>query len=241
VTAEQSKAVLDTKKGDRPDPTTYVAPATQESHAKAFADGGSRLVLKGSLEQYGPFREDGTTFLSPKADTDKVLAEATGPDGKLDLRKLEKGLGLPDGQLGNDPDAIVRIDFPAGGLKIPSGNEAGANPWWIPGGRTPNGNFEAIVDKGGQLRSDANRLAKGLQRDLAKAKRDVEKQVAAFAKPIRQRTQRVARRIEGGVADGVGAVLGRFGVPSRAEVLQLSERVDALSRSIKARSRARAA
>ena len=101
--------------------------------------------------------------------------------------------------------------------------------------------IEALVGKGEQLRSDANRLAKTLQRDLAKARRDVEKQVRAYAKPIRQRTQRVARRIEGGVADGVGAMLGRFGVPSRAEVLQLSERVDALSRSIKARARTRAA
>ena len=101
--------------------------------------------------------------------------------------------------------------------------------------------IEAIVGKGEQLRTDANRFAKTLQRDLAKAKRDVEKQVRAYAKPIKQRTQRVARRIEGGVADGVGAMLGRFGVPSRAEVLQLSERVDALSRSIKARARTRAA
>jgi len=101
--------------------------------------------------------------------------------------------------------------------------------------------IEAIVGKSEQLRGDASRFAKTLQRDLAKAKRDVEKQVRAYAKPIQQRTQRVARRIEGGVADGVGAMLGRFGVPSRAEVLQLSERVDALSRSIKARARARAA
>jgi poly(hydroxyalkanoate) granule-associated protein len=97
--------------------------------------------------------------------------------------------------------------------------------------------IEAIVGRGEQLRSDANRLAKGLQKDFRKAKGDVEKQVRAYAKPIQQRTRRVARRIEGGIADGVGALLGRFGVPSRAEVLQLSERVDALSRSIKARAR----
>lgn len=97
--------------------------------------------------------------------------------------------------------------------------------------------IEALLDKGEQLRGDASRLAKGLQRDLAKAKRDAGRQVRAYAKPIAQRTQRAARRIEGGVAEGIGAVLGRFGVPSRAEVLELSQRVDALSRSIKARTR----
>jgi filamentous hemagglutinin len=36
-------------------------------------------------------------------------------------------------------------------LRIPSGNEAGANDLWIPGGRLPNGNSEAIVDAKGPI------------------------------------------------------------------------------------------
>lgn len=31
-------------------------------------------------------------------------------------------------------------------LRIPSGNEAGANQLWLPGGKLPDGNFEAIID-----------------------------------------------------------------------------------------------
>ena len=32
------------------------------------------------------------------------------------------------------------------GLKMPSGNEKGANPLWVPGGRTGGGVSEAVVD-----------------------------------------------------------------------------------------------
>lgn len=29
---------------------------------------------------------------------------------------------------------------------MPSGNEAGANEFWIPGGKLPTGNLEAVID-----------------------------------------------------------------------------------------------
>jgi hypothetical protein len=31
---------------------------------------------------------------------------------------------------------------------MPSGNETGANDLWIPGGRLPDGNLEAVIDVG---------------------------------------------------------------------------------------------
>jgi hypothetical protein len=31
---------------------------------------------------------------------------------------------------------------------MPSGNEAGVNDFWIPGGKLPNGNSEAVLDLG---------------------------------------------------------------------------------------------
>jgi hypothetical protein len=34
-------------------------------------------------------------------------------------------------------------------LRIPSGNEAGANEFWIPGGKLPDGNSEAVIDAAG--------------------------------------------------------------------------------------------
>ncbi|WP_240056243.1 hypothetical protein [Pseudomonas silesiensis] len=45
----------------------------------------------------------------------------------------------------------VRIDIPTPdklGLRIPSGNETGAKQFWLPGGKLPDGNFEAVIDAG---------------------------------------------------------------------------------------------
>jgi len=62
---------------------------------------------------------------------------------------LEKALGLPAGTLENNP--LVRVDIPNprdANLRVPSGNEAGANDQWLPGGKLPTGNSEAVVDAG---------------------------------------------------------------------------------------------
>ncbi len=45
---------------------------------------------------------------------------------------------------------IVRIDVPSPrplNLRMPSGNELGANPLWIPGGKLLNGELEAVIDQ----------------------------------------------------------------------------------------------
>ncbi|MBF0312799.1 MAG: hypothetical protein HQK50_03565 [Oligoflexia bacterium] len=58
-------------------------------------------------------------------------------------------MGLGHGQL--DADELVRIDVPRPkdhNLRIPSGNERGANESWRPGGKLPNGNSEAVIDLG---------------------------------------------------------------------------------------------
>ncbi|HFI0140328.1 TPA: hypothetical protein ACGOR2_001446 [Streptococcus suis] len=73
---------------------------------------------------------------------------------KGDPRVLEDLLGLHPGDLGNSP---VVIEIPPESLhnvRIPSGNEAGANEWWRPGGRTypgdmPEGFMEGISTKEG--------------------------------------------------------------------------------------------
>lgn len=64
-----------------------------------------------------------------------------------DLRALEQALGLPDGYF--DAEGVVRVDVhdPDNyGLRVPSGNEAGTNDQWIPGGFLPTGMPEAIID-----------------------------------------------------------------------------------------------
>ena len=60
---------------------------------------------------------------------------------------IERTLGLPEGYL-QDFDA-VRVDIPSAenqNLRIPSGNEAGANDYWAPGGLLPGGMLEAVID-----------------------------------------------------------------------------------------------
>jgi filamentous hemagglutinin len=62
---------------------------------------------------------------------------------------MEQALGLPEGFFDN---GAVRVDIPLSGsegLRIPSGNEAGASDQWIPGGNLPTGISEAVIDVGG--------------------------------------------------------------------------------------------
>lgn len=62
-----------------------------------------------------------------------------------DIQVLEQLLGFDLGDLGNAP---VRIDISKPhGLRMPTGNERGANPYWIPGGYTSGGIPEAVIDQ----------------------------------------------------------------------------------------------
>ena len=61
-----------------------------------------------------------------------------------DVGELERLLGLEPGTLGANP---VRIDIPSpNGLRVPSGNELGANEQWLPGGYTAGGIPEATIN-----------------------------------------------------------------------------------------------
>lgn len=86
--------------------------------------------------QAGP---PGGTFVMPKSVADNIIREANGS-----VSKLEQLLSLELGTLGDSP---VRLDIAAPqGLRMPSGNELGANELWIPGGSTGGGIPEAIID-----------------------------------------------------------------------------------------------
>lgn len=63
---------------------------------------------------------------------------------------MAKELGLPPGAL--DGDQLIRIDFDNPrelNLRIPSGNEAGANDMWMPGGKMPGVGLEGVIDLAG--------------------------------------------------------------------------------------------
>ena len=138
------QSILDTAKGSRPDPTSYLPASRVAEHAKAFENGGSRFTLQTNLDKYGLGQKDGTAFILPKGEADRLIANAAG-----DPRKLEAALGLPVGQLNSA--TLVRVDFSPKALdelniRIPSGNEAGANAQWLPGGILPSGANEAVID-----------------------------------------------------------------------------------------------
>lgn len=81
----------------------------------------------------------GGTFVLPQKVADNLIRQAGG-----NVKKLEILLGLENGSLGNNP---VRIDISnPRNLRMPSGNELGANNQWIPGGYTHGGILEAVID-----------------------------------------------------------------------------------------------
>ncbi|RZI59126.1 MAG: hypothetical protein EOP14_04475 [Pseudomonas sp.] len=136
--------VLAIPQGSRPDPSVYLTPEYMEYHLAQFKNGASRVMPVRNFEKYGIGQTDGTSFIMPHHEVDEIFAKAAG-----DKRILEQKLGLPEGFL--EKDKIVRIDIPSPnelGLRIPSGNEAGANEFWLPGGKLPAGNLEAVIDAG---------------------------------------------------------------------------------------------
>ncbi|ETZ97092.1 putative conserved alanine and proline rich protein [Mycobacterium kansasii 732] len=144
LSAEHRDEITAMPKGTRPDPSEYLSPEYIESQLEKFDEGATRFMPKSNLIKYGIAQRDGTSFVMPKNEADAMIEASRG-----DLRAMENELGLPQGFL--DSNTIVRIDIAdpkAFNLRIPSGNEAGANEQWIPGGRLPNGAAEAVVDSG---------------------------------------------------------------------------------------------
>ncbi|MCV7017858.1 hypothetical protein [Mycolicibacterium aichiense] len=142
ISPEKRDEILAMDKGDRPDPSEYLSPEYIEEHLGQFHDGAARFMPEENFEQYGIGQRDGTSFMLTKHDADELIRSTHG-----DPRAMERALGFVEGYL--DDHAIVRIDVPdpeAYNLRVPSGNEAGANSQWLPGGYLPEGLREAVID-----------------------------------------------------------------------------------------------
>ena len=99
-------------------------------------------MVSDNFDMYGIGQRDGTSFVMPTNEVHSLMASTGG-----NPRALEKELGLPDGYF--SAYYVIRIDIPDPGdydLRVPSGNEAGANDQWIPGGFLPQGVSEAVID-----------------------------------------------------------------------------------------------
>ena len=66
-------------------------------------------------------------------------------DRSFKLRPSRELLSLDPGTLGASPFR-VDVNSPSG-IRMPNGNEFGANPQWLPGGKTGGGILEATVDQ----------------------------------------------------------------------------------------------
>lgn len=129
-------AVLATPKGSRPDPQTYISFAYHTRHLGLFSEGASKIT---SYFPSGRLGHASGTFVMPKSEADRLIQAAAG-----NFRQLEVSLGLSPNDLGPRP---VRIDIRnPKNLRLPSGNEAGANEFWVPGGLTSGGIPEAVID-----------------------------------------------------------------------------------------------
>ena len=102
-----------------------------------FSDGVSKITWGVNRAEIGP---PGGHFVMPKHVADDIVIKSGG-----DIKKIESLLGLNPGDLGDTP---VRIDiYNPTGLRMPSGNEPGANEFWLPGGKTSGGIPEAVIDQ----------------------------------------------------------------------------------------------
>lgn len=85
-----------------------------------------------------------------------------------------------------------------------------------------------LVGEGRRLQIEAARLALETGSDLSA-------QVRGLLKPAKARAAKQLRAAGMAVQSGIGGVLSALGVPSKADVDELSQRVGALSRQLKAR------
>lgn len=93
--------------------------------------------------------------------------------------------------------------------------------------------IDTLVAEGESFQARTRKAVKTANTDARKAVNGVRKQVAGLVNPIKQRALKNVQQIEATISDSVGAVLGRFGVPSKGDVQELLSRVSELNKEIK--------
>jgi hypothetical protein len=133
-------------KGERPAPSSYLRPNDIAVHLSTFLQGASYIVPEDVLDKYGRAlvgRPDNCQFVIPKEQMDCLLEEAKG-----NVSYIEAALGVPHGHWAGR--RLSRIDIPSPEnflLRMPTGNEAGVNKFWLPGGYLWQGYREAIISQ----------------------------------------------------------------------------------------------
>lgn len=144
---EKIISILSTEKGKRPAPETYLSKKYIRNHLKKFNNGVSMVM---GLESYNKYvvhaekigRADGC-FVMPKYVCDEIDKKFNG-----DISVYETSLSFNVGYFSSQ-GGLVRIDvFDISdlNLRMSSGNEGGANSYWLPGGFTMGGIPEVVVN-----------------------------------------------------------------------------------------------
>ncbi len=154
LSKKKQKELQNIPKHERPAPETYLSEEYIEKHIDMFDDGGSIFITKDQYENYFKGvpeigREDNSIFVLPKGVCDEIIDEAMQCKTYEEaISKIETELGFDSGYYAGKE--LVRVDIKdlSGlNLRIPSGNEAGANSYWIPGGFTSGNIAEAVANK----------------------------------------------------------------------------------------------
>jgi hypothetical protein len=137
--------VLDLKaKGELdkiPDPSEYLDADYISNHLAKFDEGIGRVSTRANYNEFGTLGGP-NSFILPESELRQILNETGG-----NVRKIEKRLGMHEGDLGDNPVFGVFERESVGEIKMPSGREGGADKdLWIPGGKTSGGTTEAVVD-----------------------------------------------------------------------------------------------
>lgn len=133
--------VADAERGTRPPVSSYMTASQQAAHLSQFDSGIVRVTSRSAITDYGTLGPP-NGFVTSLTDFRAIMAEAKG-----DLSIVERRLSLDPGTLQNNNTVIAvidRADVP--NLRVPSGNEGGANSQWAPGGYTSQGTAEAVMD-----------------------------------------------------------------------------------------------
>jgi filamentous hemagglutinin len=128
--------VLSKPKGQRPPPSDYLSAEYISAHLSKFEGGVVKIKATAREGMEGP---PGGTFVMSKEQARQLIKDANG-----DVGKLEISLGLNPGDLGDSP-VVLDISMPQN-MRLPSGNEMGANKYWIPGGKTSGQVIEVTID-----------------------------------------------------------------------------------------------
>ena len=144
-----NEPILKIPKGSRPDPKTYVNSEYLTKHFAEFDEGATVIQTEWAYTNYSEANgfvgvpDDNTLFVMPTKYADKVIKNSNG-----NIHYIEEKLGFPKGYF-KYGGGLVRIDIEDLSdldLRLPSGNETGANSLWIPGGETSGGVPEAILN-----------------------------------------------------------------------------------------------